>query len=615
VTPLVSVVIPTYNHARFLGRALQSVLDQTYPHWEALVIDNHSEDNTDEVMKRFGDPRIQLLKIHNHGVIAASRNLGVREAKGAWIAFLDSDDCWYPKKLETAMAAAEGGPGYDVVVNNELAVNLETGVKKVLRFGPYEKDFYRALLVGGNRLSPSATVVRRSVLVRTDLAFNESPDYVSVEDYDLWLKLALAGARFKFMDDILGEYVLHGQYSLARLSLEFRNCETLLHHHVFAVQHFHASPDRLWRQLLSGLRLAHARRLSVEGHLGFALRLALETLFEFPSGTARFLVARLKKRLRKMWVGTFLPHPVTETVHDTAYSGRVSPYRRGLRWSYRPLQLANAIGRPLGLSSRHRLRVLLYHDVAPRDQATFATQMRWLARDWTFVTPGRFAAMVSGEEPVRGFNLLLTFDDGFASTRAVAEQVLNPMGIGALFFVLSDLVALGDLPEARRFVARQLFPGSVTDELPDHGRMMDWADVEALLEQGHTVGAHTRTHRRVSQIATQAELEHEIIGCADVLERRLGVPMEHFAYPFGDLASFSQTALVVARRRFRFVYSGVRGDNAVGVSPHVLRRDAASARDSKALLGALLEGAADWRYAGARAMLDSWSVSAGEALR
>ena len=91
-TPLVSVVIPTYNHARYLARALQSVLDQTYTNWEAIVIDNHSTDNTDEVMASFADSRITLLKIHNNGVIAASRNIGIRAANSEWITFLDSDD-------------------------------------------------------------------------------------------------------------------------------------------------------------------------------------------------------------------------------------------------------------------------------------------------------------------------------------------------------------------------------------------------------------------------------------------------------------------------------------------------------------------------------------------
>jgi glycosyltransferase involved in cell wall biosynthesis len=91
-SPLVSVVIPTYNHARYLGRALQSVLDQTYKNWEAIVIDNHSTDNTAELIASFADQRITYLKIHNNGVIAASRNAGIRAAKGEWLAFLDSDD-------------------------------------------------------------------------------------------------------------------------------------------------------------------------------------------------------------------------------------------------------------------------------------------------------------------------------------------------------------------------------------------------------------------------------------------------------------------------------------------------------------------------------------------
>ena len=74
-TPLVSVVIPTYNHAHFLGVALESVIDQTYTNWEAIVIDNHSTDDTDAVVRSFKDSRISLLKIHNDGVIAASRSL------------------------------------------------------------------------------------------------------------------------------------------------------------------------------------------------------------------------------------------------------------------------------------------------------------------------------------------------------------------------------------------------------------------------------------------------------------------------------------------------------------------------------------------------------------
>lgn len=297
---LVSVVIPTYNHAHFLAKALHSVLVQTYPHWEILVVDNHSQDNTAEVVKSFSDSRIRQLKIYNHGVIAASRNLGIREARGEWIAFLDSDDCWYPRKLETIMSAIEADNGYDVVSNDELMVNLKNGNKKVLRYGPYQKNFYRSLLVEGNRLSPSATVVRREFLNQQDITFDESTDYITVEDYDLWLRLAHAGARFKFIHDVQGEYLIHGGNNSNQLSQHWKNCENLLHKHVFSIQQFNSSPEKLWKLVFPRLRFVEARHFIINGQLGLAIKLMLKTLVISPSGTAMYFFSKLIFFLRKL---------------------------------------------------------------------------------------------------------------------------------------------------------------------------------------------------------------------------------------------------------------------------------------------------------------------------
>lgn len=295
---LVSIVIPTYNHAHFLGRALQSVLDQTYPYWEALVIDNHSQDHTEEVVNSFNDPRIRFLKIHNNGVIAASRNLGLREANGEWIAFLDSDDCWYPKKLETIMAAVESADVHDVLSNDEWMVDIKTGDRQMLRYGPYQDDYYKTLLVEGNRLSPSATVVRRDFIVRHGLVFDESRDYITVEDYGFWLDLARNGARFKFIHDVQGEYVIHETNNSTRLSRHWANCESLLHHHVFDIQQFHPSPDRLWKMVAPRLRVVQIRQLVAMRQPWQAFRLALETLIDFPRGTASYLLSKSKKYIR-----------------------------------------------------------------------------------------------------------------------------------------------------------------------------------------------------------------------------------------------------------------------------------------------------------------------------
>lgn len=282
-------------------------------------------------------------------------------------------------------------------------------------------------------------------------------------------------------------------------------------------------------------------------------------------------------------------------------------HHKVLAASYYPFKLVKAVGRLLRLCAPNQLRVLIYHDIASHEQVNFATQLRWLAKTWNFVSPERFESMISGTETIRGRNLLLTFDDGFVSNRAMAEQVLNPMGIKAIFFVVSDFVDMKNPGEALIFITKHIYPGRTVQSIPEHWRNMTRDDLFYLLETGHTIGAHTRIHARLCELKEPKELEEEIISSADSLETKLGTKIQHFAYPFGNLASFSQPALNIAQQRFRFIYSGLRGDNAGGISPpFVLRRDAVTAQDSIALLGAFVEGAADFHYARSCAQLDSW---------
>jgi peptidoglycan/xylan/chitin deacetylase (PgdA/CDA1 family) len=249
--------------------------------------------------------------------------------------------------------------------------------------------------------------------------------------------------------------------------------------------------------------------------------------------------------------------------------------------------------------------VLIYHDIAPQDEARFAAHLRWLAKSWRFVDPQHFAEMISGDEAVREDSLLLTFDDGFASDRRVAENVLNPMGIRALFFVVSHFAALSGKDDWRGYVARNIWPGIEPGDVPDHRRNMTFDDLVYLLETGHSIGGHTASHARLSQVAPE-NMSAEIAGGADMLEQRLGVKIDHFAYTFGDLDSINATALSVARSRFSFIYTGMRGDNARDIPPWAIRRDAITPIDSFSLVGALLEGGADRRYARNLAEYESW---------
>jgi peptidoglycan/xylan/chitin deacetylase (PgdA/CDA1 family) len=274
---------------------------------------------------------------------------------------------------------------------------------------------------------------------------------------------------------------------------------------------------------------------------------------------------------------------------------------------YQPLKLSNKLLKTVGAIRKGRLRVLLYHDIAPVDEAKFSAQLRWLSHSWQFVTPRKFAAMISGELPVLEDSLLLTFDDGFASNLRIADTVLDPMGIKALFFIVSEFANLSDSVECRDFIAKNIYPNIPLESIPSHWQNMQWSHLSYLLESGHSIGAHTANHARLSKLSG-VELAPEIILSADILEKKLGSKIEHFAYTFGDLSSFSPEALAVARSRFKFIHTGLRGFNSSNVMPWAIRRDAITARDSFSLMGALLEGGADRFYAPNLAIYESWGA-------
>lgn len=203
---LVSIVIPTFNHASFLKDAIDSVRNQTYPHWQAIIVNNFSTDDTINIVTAFHDDRIRLINFHNGGLIAASRNQGIHHSGGEFVAFLDSDDVWYPEKLAACVSALHDGN--DLVCHGELWVG-ETAKPRQVLYGPRSRATYDKLLYRGNCLSTSATMVRRSILMELG-GFSERVDFVTAEDYDLWLRIAKLTQRIEFIPQVLGEFRRHG---------------------------------------------------------------------------------------------------------------------------------------------------------------------------------------------------------------------------------------------------------------------------------------------------------------------------------------------------------------------------------------------------------------------
>jgi glycosyltransferase involved in cell wall biosynthesis len=210
VNPLVSVIIPTYNHGRYLGRALQSVIDQTYTNWEAIVIDNHSTDNTDEVMASFASPHIKYLKIHNKGVIAASRNAGIFAANGDWVAFLDSDDWWTNDKLQACFNCIDDN--VDLVYHDlEIVADQPRPFRrKIIKSWQVKTPVLMDLLVNGNAIVNSSVVVRKNLLDKIG-GINASIEMIAAEDYNTWLRIAQLTNQFVYLPHMLGCYLIHNQ--------------------------------------------------------------------------------------------------------------------------------------------------------------------------------------------------------------------------------------------------------------------------------------------------------------------------------------------------------------------------------------------------------------------
>ena len=296
-SPLVSVVIPTYNHAHFLVAALQSVSDQTYSNWEAIVVDNHSTDNTDTVVQSFNNPRISLLKIHNDGVIAASRNMGIKNAKGEWIAFLDSDDLWYPEKLQIVMDQVKATPSIDIFTTDEMLVNELTGEKSALHYGPSSPNFYKQLLVTGNCLSPSATLVRREFLTSVDILFREKKEFITAEDYDFWLLLARADAKFKFIRSIQGEYRIHANNHSGKIEKHEQSIGEVIKDHVFKLQAFQPDKERLWRDINARFKVARAKNLFINRQFIAATVELFDACRTSLKGTCWYFFLKFKKKI------------------------------------------------------------------------------------------------------------------------------------------------------------------------------------------------------------------------------------------------------------------------------------------------------------------------------
>jgi len=224
--PKVSVVIGSYNCEKFIHETVQSVIDQTFRDWELIIVDDCSTDNTCQEISRIKDERIKLIRLDsNSGLPAAPRNVGIKNAKGDYIAFLDHDDIWLPEKLERQVAFLEKNK--DIFLSYTKCIIQKDG--KQLKTNPQKPKagrIFKDLFLNSNFIDVMTVMIRNR---REDnfYFFDEDRCLAAVEDYALWLEISLK-EKISFIDQSLSIYRVHpGGLSKGAFS-HFKKCRSVI---------------------------------------------------------------------------------------------------------------------------------------------------------------------------------------------------------------------------------------------------------------------------------------------------------------------------------------------------------------------------------------------------
>jgi glycosyltransferase involved in cell wall biosynthesis len=221
--PLVTVVIPCYNQAHFLGEAIESVLCQTYRHFEVVVVDDGSTDETSEVASRYGEEGVRLIRQENRG-LSGARNTGLRHSGGEFLVFLDADDRLLPRALEAGLGCYEAHPECALVAGHSKLIRADGTFLRELKHEPPDQDPYVAMLEKCHIAPPASGMYRRSAFEAVG-GFRSGVD--ASADYDLYLRIARQLPICRY-DEAVAEYSMHGENMIRNSGLMLSSAITVL---------------------------------------------------------------------------------------------------------------------------------------------------------------------------------------------------------------------------------------------------------------------------------------------------------------------------------------------------------------------------------------------------
>lgn len=285
-TPTFTVVMPVYNTQKYVHKAIQSVLDQSYRGFELLVIDDQGTDGSIDICRRFSDPRIRIISQENRG-LAGARNTGVRQARGKYIAFLDSDDFWHPEKLDRHKVHLDDNPSVGVSYAASRLIS-EDGKHLSLAQRPKLLGVNAATIFLRNPVgNGSSPVIRRETLAEISHQGERSGElnyfdetFRQSEDIECWIRIAL-NTDWKF-EGIQGELTYYRINENGLSANVIRQYETWLRVRE-NVRAYSPKFARKWETAAEAYQLRYLARRSIRMHeRGLAMKLILQAIRRAP---------------------------------------------------------------------------------------------------------------------------------------------------------------------------------------------------------------------------------------------------------------------------------------------------------------------------------------------
>ena len=252
------------------------------------------------------------------------------------------------------------------------------------------------------------------------------------------------------------------------------------------------------------------------------------------------------------------------------------------------------------------LRVLLYHDVQSGLEKQFCDHLKTVQKNWSFIVPGQFIDMFSGDDLISGRNVHLTFDDGIESNHHIGTQVLPQMGICATYFVIPGFIESSMQGMSQKFISERLFPGELVPGDVVKNLSMSWNQIRELSSYGHEIGSHTMTHPRLSELL-DSEIVKEFVDSKTKIADETGRAPRQLAITFGDIGSISRRVLVLAYEHYEVVHTSIRGSNRDRGPLRTVCRETVHPWDTKQFVLATLKGTLDIQYRKSRLIMDSWT--------